>query len=403
MKLKAILISALAIGCALFHSCSKHVEQAYYSEHPASTAALDSLFSSVFPAGGPGAIVGMTVNGDMVYRHGFGQANLATEALYTDSTTTNICAATRAFTTAAIMKLVQDGKLSLEQPISDFFPEFRSPIFSRVTIRHILSNSTGLPDTRPRNNEEWHTYIRHHESTFSVANDYMLYGRESEMIKYFESLDSIESEPGTKFRFQDPPFMLLARVISKSSGMRYTTYMTDSIFAPAGLTETFLFDPDSTIDNEAHGYAPYDASDDSDRFVSEDKKWEEYDFGEAPFFPTRADRGIYTTARDYFKWIKAFTGGKIISKDALAQIMTPQVYTKLPSISYGLGTFVHSKGDKIVKMFHLNYNGGFSVYQCYYPDDDVFLFIFSNRPDWDRFEMGRTVETILRKNGFVTK
>ena len=120
MKLKAILISALAIGCALFHSCSKHVEQSYYSEHPAATAALDSLFSSVFPAGGPGAIVGMTVNGDMVYRHGFGQANLATEALYTDSTTTNICAATRAFTTAAIMKLVQDGKLSLEQPISDF-------------------------------------------------------------------------------------------------------------------------------------------------------------------------------------------------------------------------------------------------------------------------------------------
>ncbi len=54
-------------------------------------------------------------------------------------------------------------------------------------------------------------------------------------------------------------------------------------------------------------------------------------------------------------------------------------------------------------MFHLNYNGGFSVYQCYYPDDDVFLFIFSNRPDWDRFEMGQTVETILRKNGFVTK
>ena len=107
--------------------------------------------------------------------------------------------------------------------------------------------------------------------------------------------------------------MLLSTVIEQASGMPFEKYMTDSIFAPAGLTETRFFEPDSIIPNEAHGYGPADGLSEEDQFVSSDGKWEEYDYGEAAFFPTRADRGIYTTARDYFKWLQAIYSGKIIN------------------------------------------------------------------------------------------
>ena len=107
--------------------------------------------------------------------------------------------------------------------------------------------------------------------------------------------------------------MLLSTVIEKASGMPFEKYMTDSIFAPAGLTETRFFEPDSIITNEANGYGPADGLSEEDQFVNSDGKWEEYDYGEAAFFPTRADRGIYTTARDYFKWLQAIYSGKIIN------------------------------------------------------------------------------------------
>lgn len=399
MKNSFLLSAALLLALLVAPACRKSDTTAVMASEIA--APFDSLFRSMFPPGEPGAIVGVYRAGEPVYVRGFGKARLDTGAPYTDSTSTNICSATKSFTTTAILKLVNDGKLSLDQTVSEFFPRFTSPIFDKITVRHILTHTTGLPDNRPRNPDQWNNYLKRHDSKFAISDDYMLYGRESEMIKYLESVETLESEPGTVYRYQDPPFMLLSTVISKASGMKFEEYMTDSIFTPAGLTETRFFNPDTYIPNEAHGYAPADGLSDEDQFVSSDGKWEEFDYGEAAFFPTRADRGIYTTARDYFKWLQALYGGSIIDNASIAERYNWHVSTQLPNIGYGLGVFLESAPDLPFKAFHTSYNGGFSIYQSYFADRKIFVFVFSNRPDWDRYATGKKIDEILLRLGWI--
>jgi len=401
MKNKVLLVFTIVVTMIISASCRHKDNSGMTAENCEVAAPMDSLFGSMFPSYEPGAIVGITVKGEPVYVHGFGKARLDTGKPYTDSTATNICSATKSFVTTAVMKLVEDGKLTLNQTIADYFPNFTSPVFREITLRHILSHSTGLPDKRPRNPDQWASYIKRHDSTFGVSDDYMLYGRESEMIKFFESVDHLEAEPGTTYRYQDPPFMLLSTVIEKASGMPFEKYMADSIFAPAGLTDTRFFEPDTYIPNEAHGYGPAEGLSEDDQFISADGKWAEYDYGEAAFFPTRADRGIYTTARDYFKWLKTLYSGKIIDSVSISERYNWQISTKLPNIGYGLGVFLDSTPEYPYKAFHMSYNGGFSIYQCYFPEQEIFVFVFSNRPDWDRLETGRKIAEILRRADWI--
>lgn len=400
MKNNIVLALAFIIAGLACTSCTGRSVSAECADCPVSEP-FDSLFSAMFPRDEPGGIVGITVDGEPVYLHGFGKARLDIDKPYTDSTATNICSATKIFVATAVMKLVEQHRLSLNQSIAEFFPNFTSPVFKEITLRHILSHTTGLPDKRPRNPDQWKSYIRRHDSTFGVSEDYMLYGREPEMIKFFESVDRLEADPGTVYRYQDPPFMLLSTVIEKASGMPFEKYMTDSIFAPAGLKETCFFDPDNTIPNKAQGYAPADGMSEEDQFVSADGKWEEYDYGEAAFFPTRADRGIYTTARDYFKWIKALNSGRIIDIPSVAALYNWQIATKLPNIGYGLGVFLEAAPGMPYKAFHMSYNGGFSIYQCYFPDSKIFVFVFSNRPDWDRLAVGSKITDILMRTDWL--
>lgn len=396
-----IIIFVVAMATALC-SCTRYQNATMHNDSEIAPA-MDSLFLSMFAADEPGAIVGVAVDGKPVYVQGFGRARLDNNAPYTDSTLTNICSATKSFTTAAVMKLVEQGRLSLDQSVADFYPNFNRKVFEPITIRHILAHTTGLPDNRPRNAQEWDSYVKNHDTKFGYREDFVLYGREPEMIRYFETIDTVKDLPGTVYHYQDPPFMLLSGIIEQTAGMPFVTYMRDSIFEPAGLKETMFFEPDNHSPNRAHGYTPAN-EDDADpelEYTTKEGSWEEFDYGEAAFFPTRADRGIYTTARDYFHWIDALYQGDIITSKSIKERYHKQVDTGLDNIGYGLGVYVDDNPDIPDKAFHMSYNGGFSIYQCYFPEKRIFVFVFSNRPDWKRLETGKKIDQILRRYGWI--
>ncbi len=193
------------------------------------TAPLDSLFSTMFRPDEPGAIVGVVRNDSIVYLRGFGKASLAPSRPMTDSTMLNVCSVTKTFVVAAVTKLAEAGKLSLDDSVAEYFPQFEGHCFKEVKLRHILSHTTGLPDLRPRNPDQWDTYVKRHNSTFGEGSDYLLYGREEELIRFYESVDSLLHKPGEGFHYQEPPFMLLSYVISQAAGMPFDQYI-DSIY-----------------------------------------------------------------------------------------------------------------------------------------------------------------------------
>ena len=103
---------------------------------------LDTLFSSLFPENAPGAAVVMVKDGKIVFDKGYGLSDIETGAKVTDSTFFNICSVSKQFSSVALMLLSERGLLSLDDPVSKYFPEFEAEFFDRITLRHLLSHTS---------------------------------------------------------------------------------------------------------------------------------------------------------------------------------------------------------------------------------------------------------------------
>ncbi len=199
------------------------------------TGSLDSLFGSIFKPGEPGGIICVTRNDSVVYKTAFGMARLDSAERITDSTIFNISSASKIFTSAALLKLAELGTISLDDPLAKYFPEFPENIFKKITIRHILTHSSGLPDMRPLNMEQWNRYLTCHNSVFGHDKDYRLYGTEDEHMQIFQNLDTVAFEAGTHYQRDDPAYILVAPLIERITGQSFDRWMRDSIFNPAEI------------------------------------------------------------------------------------------------------------------------------------------------------------------------
>lgn len=359
------------------------------------TAELDSLFAPMFPDNEPGAIVAVMRNDTLIYDHAFGLATLDSMQPITDSTLFNMASASKMFCAAALLKLKEQGLISLDDSLAGFFPEFEAPFFKDIRVHNILTHSSGLPDLRPRNAAEWNVYLKNHYSVFGEDSDYRLYGTESDYITLFQDLDSIDYTPNTHYLRTDPSFILVVPLIERVTGINFDDWMSENIFKPAGLTDTYYYNPGSTLPHMSHAYRKASGKARPGIFRSEDGKWEEYDYGEAEFFLTKADRGAYSSARDFMRWDRALYSGKVISEESLKEINTGYIPTDVPYVEYGLANAVESVPGKPVKVYHLNTNGGYSIIEASIPSHRMSYVIFATRSDWDLRATFAKVDSIL--------
>lgn len=390
----AVMILAMVAGT---YSCSKKDSNARGAVPSCEiTAGLDSLFNLALPGGDtPGGIV-MVMRGDsLVYSRPFGMADIVRGTAITDSTLFNLSSASKMFTSVALQKLCEQGKISLDDSLSMYFPEFHDELFSHITIRHILTHSSGLPDLRPRNKSEWENYLSEHKSIFAQGEDYALYGDEDEHMLVFKSLRKAEFEPGTRYRRDDPAYILVAPLIERVTGVPFEDWMKENVFDAAGMKEAYYYTSDFDMPSVAHGYRLKDVSPDGNEI------WEEYDYGEVPFFLTKADRGVYTSGRDFMQWIRALYSGKIVSDSSLKAIAVPYVPTDIPMVSFGLGTAVREEPGYPVKLYYMNTNGGFSVVEGMWPEERLCYLVFANRSDWNLHKVACDVDSILRASSFL--
>lgn len=361
------------------------------------SAALDSLFEASFGPADPGCVVLVAKGDSIIYSRGFGMARLDEPSVITDTTLFNICSISKQFAAIALLKLQEQGALSLDDSVSKYFPDFKAPFFSRITLRHLLSHTSGIPDTRPRTDEEWERYVRRYPTSFDNVRDYKVYALCEESVRYMTDLDSLAFEPGTAYEYQNPTYQLVLPIVEQVTGRKFTDWMRDSIFLPAGMTSTVFVDPGipGSDCDYAHGYIPATPSPRPDTYVSPDGRWEESDYGEAFFFPTKADGGLYTSAREFLKWECALFGGRIVGQKSLDEAFTPLIATDLPHTSYGLGFFIEDCPGVPHKIFHTGDNGGFLTFEGYFPDNQIFYLIFANRPDWQRERTAEKVDSLL--------
>lgn len=349
-------------------------------------ARLDSLFEPIFPDNQPGAVVVVERGDSIVYDRAFGLARLDPDVALTDSTPLCIASVSKQFAAIAVLKLRDQGLLSLDDSITRFFPNLPEKVFKDVRLHHLLSHTSGIPDKRPREQEQWEEYLKHHKSPFTSLQDYKRYSLWDESCAYMEFLDSLNFAPGTAYEYQNPTYQLLLPLVEKVTGQDFESWMKANIFEPAGMSRTRYYEPDNELDGVAHGYL-------RDR----DGQWTENDYGEGNFFPTKADGALYTTARDFLKWQHALYEGRIVADATREEAHTSRIATDLPYESYGYGFYILQEPGRPRKIFHTGDNGGFYLYEARIPELDLNCLVFAVQPYWSRSSVMAQMDDIINE------
>ena len=176
---KLFLTGELSLACLLtltfmfMQSCNEQKTATDFAVEK-----IDSLFNNRYAAienneNRPGGAVYILKGDTVIFDKGYGIADLATGSPIDGNTFFNIASVSKQFTAMAILQLQEEGKLSVEDALSKYFPDFKADFFKRIKIKHLLSHSSGLPDLRPRDNR-----------------DFVLHATDMECIEFFKELDA---------------------------------------------------------------------------------------------------------------------------------------------------------------------------------------------------------------------
>lgn len=376
---------------------------------PALSTELDKIFMPRYADDAPGAAVLIAVGDYIVYERYFGLADLDTREKIGADTRFNIASVSKQFSATAVLQLQNEGKVDIDRPLSTYFPQFKAPFWQRITLRHMMSHSSGVPDARDRSDRMK-----------------MILATDKESITYLDTLSFLKFEPGTAYDYVNPTFTLLGKLIENLSGEEFEEYQFNHLFKPGGIDNIGYFAPDRYIPNMAHGYIVNDglSAGESDNGSSratevategvyrdrEGQQWVEYDYGEETFFATRPDGGIYASARAMLKWERALQSGNLLPPELLEMARSPitQVtgskwctYQNRPDTYYGLGWFIDRTPGRETKIYHTGDNGGFQAYLATYPASGVTVITLENRNDYDRWSTQLEVEKLLRIFGLI--
>ena len=262
-------------------------------ERAAFTARVDSLVHAYMTEShAPGLSVAVIRGNDTLVMSGFGMADIAAHRPATPTTIYEIGSNTKQFTSAAIMRLAEQHKLSIDDDLSKYLPQI--PLHgNRVTLRQLLTHTSGI-----------HSYTEVEAWKKHWAEDLT-----PDSIMGFVAKDTFDFAPGTQFKYDNSGYILLGMVIEKVSGESYAHYLESQFFKPLGLTHT-SYCPSHTTDTAfASGYSKKDDGVVPHEYLSQTQ----------PF----AAGSLCSTVGDFVQWQRDLAGGKVVSPESFTQMITP--------------------------------------------------------------------------------
>ena len=370
MKTNIIIKCATILFFVMMTSCKQNQEKSTFAD------SVDALLSEIYNnSDEPGSAVLVMKGDSVIFEKCYGLANLQTKTPVTPETNFCIASVSKQFSAIAILQLVEKGLISIDDNLKKFFPEYKADFYNRISLHHILSHTSGIPDTRPRSDK-----------------NFMLYSTDVESCEYLINLDKLNFEPGAKYEYMNPTFQLVYQIIPRVTGIDFDTYMKQYIFDVAEMNNSVYFEAEREIPNMAHGYT----------FNEKENKYVECDYGETNFFASKADGGLYTSIRDFAKWEKALRENKIL-KEALRELAYSQKIAINPdaeygynaNTGYGYGWFVQQRQNQPKCIYHLGDNGGFTIYAGKLPEKNIILLFFSTRDNIDRMDIINNIYTLM--------
>jgi len=318
--------------------------------------ALDSLFSSYFTAGEPGGAVLLVKDNKVIYKKGFGIADIHSKEAITPQTLFNTGSISKTFVAYGILKLASEGKLSLDDDLYKYFPDFKNrAIAEKVKLYHLLTHTSGIPDSRKVSEEK----------------EFYLSAKDEENFAPLKLTDSLQFEPGTKYRYSNPAFNGLALIIEKLTGKKWQAYIKENIFKPAGMERSTITDGPHPASAVSHAY-----------IKNKEGSFEELDYGEEPTFAAAGNGGVWSSVEELWKYEKAIQEHRFLDSSGIRKSRTvfpfAQWEDELPQ-RLGLSWFLTN--DMGLNMIgHTGSQGGFISDYCWLPEQRVFYVLLCNAP-----------------------
>jgi CubicO group peptidase (beta-lactamase class C family) len=362
-------------------------------------ADIDRLFAEFARSSHvPGAAWGVIVDGELAHAGAWGVRDVPSGAAVTPDTVFRIASMTKSFTAAAILKLRDEGRLSLEDPAERYVPEmekFRYPTSDapRVNIRHLLTHSAGFPEDNP-----W--------------GDQQLAATEEDLSRMLQEGIPFSNVPGVAYEYSNYGYAILGRIVSNVTGKPYDEYLRESILQPLGMTSTTLHPSEVPADRRAVGY-----------------RWEDERWKEEPPLPHGsfgAMGGMLTSIRDLSRYVALFldawpprdgTEAGPLRRSSLREMQQasrraatrvvrdrPGGTPRLTSSSYGFGFRVTETCDFPAVVAHGGGLPGYGSIMRWLPDHGVGIIAFGNLTytSWDRV-VNEGIDRLTKTGGLVPR
>ncbi|HZS18506.1 MAG TPA: serine hydrolase [Candidatus Udaeobacter sp.] len=296
----------------------------------------------------PGCALLVRHNGKVVLATGYGIANLEHNVPVKPQTVFQSGSIGKQFTAMAIMLLVEDQKLSLDEAISKYLTVPAS--WSGITVRHLLTQTSGLGD---------------YPEIFSLQRDYT----EDDLLKMIAT-QPLGFAPGEKWSYSNLGYVTLGILVRKVSGQFWGDFLQKRVFDPLGMKNARVISEADVIPNRAAGYVLKDQ-------VLKNQKWV------SPSVNTTADGSLYFTVKDLARWDDALESQKLLSGANYGQMWTPVRLNDGTTAPYGFGWRISKTDSGRLILEHGGAWQGFASYIVRYPDDRLTVAALCNRAGAD--------------------
>jgi CubicO group peptidase (beta-lactamase class C family) len=307
---------------------------------------FDKILSEQFITDEPGVTALVSRNGQIIYKKASGMANLELNTPMQVDNVFWVASIGKQFTAVAILQLMEQGKLNLQDEITKFIPDYPTQ-GNKITIEHLLTHTSGI-----------HNFSGMEDPEKKLALDCT----PNEVIDFFKNLPMLFA-PGTKWEYSNSGYFLLGYIIEKITGNLYSEYLEENFFKPLGMTYSLYANDTRIIKNRVGAYSQ----------------------GENGFENSKSRNithvysagAIQSTVEDFFKWHQAVHTYKLVKKENLDKAFTRYKLKDGTETDYGYGWRLGNVYDS-PSIWHGGLITGFGTMEIYLPKEDVFVAIFSN-------------------------
>ncbi|MEI9909560.1 MAG: serine hydrolase domain-containing protein [Bacteroidota bacterium] len=299
-------------------------------------------------------------NGKIVFQKSYGYADFDSQCMLNDSSVFELASVSKQFTATGILILKDNGKLKLTDSLRQYFPELP---YSNITLWHMLTHTSGLPDYEEAMNEKWD------KTKIAFNNDMIAFLAKEKSLVLFA--------PGTHWTYSNTAYAILASIIEKVSGQTFKNFLAQNIFQPLGMQHTRIYNTrrslKDTIPNYAYGYG---YSDSLKKYILPDSD------PDASFViyldGIQGDGCVNSTTADLLKWDRAVKNHTLLRNETQKEMLKEQaVIDTVKKAYYGFGVFME-KNDFGNIISHSGGWPGYSTFLARNADKDQTYIILSN-------------------------